>query len=405
MKWWRRDAAIFALVLVAIAAASRVFGAVLLGQLLPRLDFFDLTYLQVENEPGLADISSSWDGQWYRRIAAEGYPQEVPRDASGLSQQNALAFYPLYPLLVRGLMTVSGWKFSVAGIVVSLVASTLALVLLGFFLRKILSPVAAVLVVAILSTSPPAITFGMTYSEGLALLLLVVLLVALRKRQWWWVVSVLVLVGLSRPVGVPLVLVVAAAIFWRWRQQVQRGKPIAQWEWLGMLAAGFTSLLAGWIWPACTAAWTGQVDAYTDTMAAWRANHELIYFWPWWQNLSYVISPGVLVWLLPAGIIGFFVAVLGPWARGLGVELRVWSAAYGAYLLAVLDVWTSTWRYLLFFFPLIAVFIGAAWRQRDSRSLVSVRVQIALAVLWVAGNLWASTWWVQLVLVHGGYPI
>lgn len=43
---------------------------------------------------------SHWDGKWYVEIATLGY-----RYADD-GQQNSVAFYPLFPLLMRGLKTI-----------------------------------------------------------------------------------------------------------------------------------------------------------------------------------------------------------------------------------------------------------------------------------------------------------
>ena len=41
----------------------------------------------------------SWDVQWYRRVAFEGYPLELPIDANGDVKQNTWAFFPVFPAI------------------------------------------------------------------------------------------------------------------------------------------------------------------------------------------------------------------------------------------------------------------------------------------------------------------
>src|SRR4051812_41684628 len=52
-------------------------------------------------------VLTVWDGRWYLRIAVHGYPHTVPQGDSyagtGRQVQSAPAFFPLYPLLMRGL--------------------------------------------------------------------------------------------------------------------------------------------------------------------------------------------------------------------------------------------------------------------------------------------------------------
>jgi hypothetical protein len=63
--------------------------------------------------PGYVDYTGlMWDATWYRTIAEQGYPATLPVGADGLVQQNAWAFFPLFPMLVRGLMTLTGGSWA-----------------------------------------------------------------------------------------------------------------------------------------------------------------------------------------------------------------------------------------------------------------------------------------------------
>src|SRR6478735_4313827 len=44
--------------------------------------------------PGYLTAVTRWDGQWYWKIGAHGYPSELPTDASGNVEQNPWAFFP-----------------------------------------------------------------------------------------------------------------------------------------------------------------------------------------------------------------------------------------------------------------------------------------------------------------------
>ena len=66
---------------------------------------------------------ANWDGQWYVRIAADGYRRAYSE-----------AFFPLYPLLVRTVRPLAG-SYVVAGTVLSWVAIAVALWLLFLIVR------------------------------------------------------------------------------------------------------------------------------------------------------------------------------------------------------------------------------------------------------------------------------
>lgn len=75
--------------------------------------------------PELTRMIMAGDAWWYRRIAAHGYADAV-RDPA---QASKVAFFPLYPLLVRACGT-SG-DFALDGTLVSNASLFLALVILG----------------------------------------------------------------------------------------------------------------------------------------------------------------------------------------------------------------------------------------------------------------------------------
>ena len=49
-----------------------------------------------------------WDASWYREIAEVGYPAGLPRGYDGQVTQSAWAFFPLFPMLVRGVTELTG---------------------------------------------------------------------------------------------------------------------------------------------------------------------------------------------------------------------------------------------------------------------------------------------------------
>jgi len=69
-------------------------------------------------------LGRSWDSQWYVRIAEHGYGRTV-HQPSGLVF-NDLAFFPVYPLLVRAVRTVTGLTGGGAGLLISWTAAAVA---------------------------------------------------------------------------------------------------------------------------------------------------------------------------------------------------------------------------------------------------------------------------------------
>jgi len=342
-----------------------------------------------------------WDGRWYQTIVEQGYPSQLPT-IDGVVQQNQWAFYPMYPGLVWLLMYLTGGSFAVVGSLLSLVLGGVAVCLMAVLVRDKVGTVAAFCVVCVFAASPPSPVLQMTYTESLALVLLIGALLALQRRQWWLAALAALATGLARPVAVPLAVVALVALWLRWRDREE--DPIGRSEWVAMASTLVGCGVAGGIWPAIAWWVTGVPSAYTDTMGAWRSDGAVTYFQPWVANFDMLLGNGALaVLVLVILVAGFVVITVGPWADAMGPIMRTWLLAYGFYLLAVLDAWTSTYRYLLFMFPLLIVFVGAGWKQYSQRLLVGWRTAI-----WVGLGLGWQVWWcwTLLVLKHvSGDPI
>ena len=343
----------------------------------PHPDYFSMTVL--------------WDGTWYRRIAEHGYPSTLPTDANGALQQNEWAFYPLFPLLARGLMTITGLGFPVVGSTLALVLGVGAAAGMAVLLRDRVGPKVAFAAVCVYAASPPSPTLQVAYTESMAILLLCGFLLAL-SRERWLVASLLALcTGLARPIALPLGLVALVAVWLRWRRRHRT--PLDRGDYASMLAVLVSCAVAGLMWPAIVWWGTGSPSGYTDTMATWRSTGQVVPFKPWLGIGHYLFgSAGPIGLALIA--VAFVVVVVGPWARALGPLLRTWCLGYVLYLAAVLDPWTSVYRYLLELFPLAVVLIGGGWAP-DARHTERPRRHVTLraVVLVLLGLAW-QVWWI-----------
>jgi hypothetical protein len=126
------------------------------------------------------DAFARYDAGWYQNIASTGY-------VYGEGGRNNLAFFPLYPLLMRGIGTVLGSHkadFYFAGIVISWCAFASAMVVLYRLARIDLDERAAQRAVMYAAVFPFAYFFGVVYSESLFLLALVSAAYCLRTKHW-----------------------------------------------------------------------------------------------------------------------------------------------------------------------------------------------------------------------------
>lgn len=370
----------FSVVLLVVVSTRQVPMPVWTG---PHVDYLSMTVL--------------WDGSWYREIAQHGYPVPLPT-SGGQLQQNAWAFYPLFPLLARAVMRTTGAGFPVVGSTIALLSGVAAAGVMGVLLRRRVGERGALAAVAVWGSYAASPTLQIAYTEAPAILLLCLFLLALQHERWLLAAAPALLMGVTRPIAVPMLAVAAVALVLRWRSRLLR--PLSG----GEAARGLTLLvacaLAGLMWPAYAWARTGSPTAYTDTMATWRVGGRVRAFAPWLDMSRYaagdIFGWGVSPLVGPVGLallaIALLVVVLGPWAAALGAELRTWCLAYPLYLGAVLEPYTSLFRYLLPLFPLAVVAAGAGWRARSPRRL-PLRTG-----LWVAFGLVTQVWWVWSLL-------
>ncbi|NAZ77529.1 hypothetical protein GTQ99_19230 [Kineococcus sp. T13] len=372
----------------------RVLAVYLLARLFSAAVLAEVARFQPESDwtpagAGYGDMLGLWDATWYRRIAEEGYPDAVPLGEDGAPQQSALAFYPLAPLLTRPLLW-AGVPFGWAGALVSLVAGAAAAVGVRALVHRAVRAHRSEAVArrsawsaaVLFCVSPPSLVFQVPYTEGPALALLVAFLALLQRRRYLPAALVALLLGLTRPVAVPLSVVVVVHLALRARAGRRAGAQLSGREALRGLALLGASGAAGLLWPLATWLMTGRRDAYTATMGAWRSSGEVVWLRPWWGISQYVLGTVAGPVLLLLAVAGFAGWLLSRRAAALGAELRTWCLAYVGYLLLVLDPFTSLFRYLVFLFPLGAL---VAVRPRSAAVLRAwVVCSLALQVVWTA---------------------
>jgi hypothetical protein len=142
--------------------------------------FQDQRFTVFANPHPFWDAFARYDAGWYYNIASSGYMR-------GLGVPDKLAFFPLYPILMRGLGTALGSRredFYFAGIVISWLAFAGAMVMLYRLARLDLDERGARLAVLYAAVFPFAFFFGVVYSESLFFLALVTAAYALRTKQW-----------------------------------------------------------------------------------------------------------------------------------------------------------------------------------------------------------------------------
>jgi len=145
---------------------------------------------------GLLGVWQRWDACWYGKIATFGYDPGA----------NSAVFFPLFPLLIRLVSPLTGGSVALAGYLVTLVASIVALAgivrLVGGDLGRRVGRRTALY----LSIFPSAFFMIAPFTEATFLACAVVAILAARERRWGLAIFAGFFAGLARLQGAFLVL-------------------------------------------------------------------------------------------------------------------------------------------------------------------------------------------------------
>ncbi len=374
--WWGKVLLIF--------AASRVVTTVIM---LAFANVQGATYW-AGPKPDYVSFAAFWDSGWYYQIAASGYPTTLPLASDGTVAQNAWAFMPGFPAVLR-VFSWFGVPYQVSGVVVAVAFAAGATLLFYRLMAHVLPPETALFAVVLFCVGMTSPILQVGYAESMQLFFLFWLLLLLQRRRYYLMIPLIFAAAATRPSG----LAVAATLFFHliYRFVTRARDPFPTRERVAVIVTGLASAIFGVGWTIVAWIVTGSPSAYTDTELAWRTGwigaHPLVLFTPWFQGAQFwmtflgapdsALAGAVVVVLLVAG---FALFLLGPWTRRLGVDLRFWLAGYAVYLLAVFFPQSSTFRLLMPMAPALGAF--AIPRSKVYR-VGLVLLGIASQVLWI----------------------
>lgn len=331
-----------------IFATSRVYGAFLLAwgsESQPALTINSYA-MQVTDpipaSPGYWGVLANWDGQWYKSIAENGYPLDLPQ-VDGQVLRNEWAFYPLFPAAVRMLMLVTGLPFEVVAGVLNIAVAGLAVIMLYYLLRRLESQFLTVAAVAMLCFFPSAVVFQVAYTESLTLLVVVATLVSLQRRRYGLVMVAVLVLSLTRPIVLPMAAVVGIHWIVRWRRE--REDWVVRTYVVAVASTSFAALTFV-VWPLAIGLLTGEPDAYLLTQHAWRTDPQKSVLEA--SLLGRALTGEWRALIFAAGCVLLLgVIALGPRGSRWSVDMRSWVLVYPLYMLIAVQPTTSLYRYLL----------------------------------------------------------
>ena len=321
----------------------------------------------------LGEYVLAWDAQWYWKIAVDGYPTILPLTDAGDIAQNAWAFMPVFPFLslpLGGLL--GGW--GAGALVIAFVAGYLCCLVLRDLSKDRIGETAALWSVVFFAFAPLAVMFQVAYAETLFLLLILLGIRCLQRRRYGWLYAIVPIMAFTRPGVLAFALLIGLFGIWRWLSRSR--EPLRRSDVIHIVCLGALAVITGFTWQVIAAVTTGDWHAYLGTELSWRrlwvgdgggfvpfegwVQAARLWFPMWGLDASW----GIVALIF--GIVAVIVLLLcEPHVRRLGVETRLWSAAYLVYLLAVFFPQSSVFRLLLPLSPLWGAFAqpkSVLWR-------------------------------------------
>ncbi|MFF1635980.1 hypothetical protein [Leifsonia sp. NPDC058248] len=380
-RWW--------IVVLGVYAASRVFTTTVMLTLYIAATAGDWHFASSRVDPTFFTFSGSWDSSYYRQIAEHGYPH-LPTDNTGNVVQNPWAFLPLFPLIARGLMFVTGLGFYPAGVIVAVVFGAAATLVLYRLVASRVGQTSGLWAAIFFSFGPLSFVLQIAYAESLFFFLMFAALWAMMSRHYWWVIPLGVAAALTRPGELALPLALGIVFVVRVVRQRRSVEPFPWRERVAMIVAGAVTALAGFAWPLIASAVTGVADAYLQTELSWWTGFvgqvSFVPLTPWFL-FAWKFASVVGAVLVVCAIAAFAWLLSRPSIRALGTEVVAYSASYGLYLLAVFLPQESLFRLLMPLYPLAGA--PALTLDRRARLIVlfsGIALQpVALFLLWYLG--------------------
>jgi hypothetical protein len=164
-------------------------------------------HLRDEPRP-LDQVLRYWDGNWYLDAATGyDYPVVTP-DPLGTSD---IAFFPVFPMLIRAVAAATGWTPYTAGIIVTAVFGLTAIVSIWLLLNAVSDREMADRTAWLVAFFPGSIALTLIYSEGVMLTAAALCLLALARRQWVLAGMLGAVASAARPNGIAVAVACGVA--------------------------------------------------------------------------------------------------------------------------------------------------------------------------------------------------
>ena len=316
-----------------------------------------------------------WDGVWFLRAVHSGYPSHLPM-AHGHVLANPVAFFPLFPLLVRAGVAI-GLDAGVAALMLSALTGLGAVWAVGILARRLAGDKSASRAALLFAVFPGTFAFSFPYSEGIVITCVAFGLVALLDRQWW----LAGLLGALATASSPVALAFAVSCAWSAGTAVRRDRRFGALVAPLLAPLGFVAYMA-YLWHH-----TGELMAWRLTeRGGWHSYPSLAYpFQIAWRFISNPVGPTLTGQILVAGSVAAAIGVVLMVKERQPAPVFIYGLCAAGAAAISLPVGLRP-RFLMLAFPMVMA-AGTRYTGWTHRALVAVSVVLlALMTVLEAGS-------------------
>nr|WP_202539455.1 glycosyltransferase family 39 protein [Streptomyces sp. SID8379] len=301
-------------------------------------------------------LAADWDSKWYLGIADHGYTRTLGTQYDA----NNLAFFPLYPVLVKAVAAVTPGSRASVGLIVAVLCSFVAA--WGIFAvgDRLYGRRAGAYLTFLWACLPVGLVQWMGYTESLFTAFVAWSLYAVLTGRWVWAGTLAALAGLTRPTGVALAAAVSLTAVLSLRRhfswQVLAGGLLAPLGWCAYV--GWVGLRLG-RWDGYFAVqrlWHNQLDGGAETLRRMR------------EYLAYDSTPELFLVVVTLTLIAAAVLWLLSLLDRQPLPLLVFTGVLLVIVLGSGGVYFSRARFLLPAFPLLLPLALALARTTSPRA-------------------------------------
>jgi hypothetical protein len=310
-------------------------------------------------------LLASWDGLWYRRVAEHGYLLLPER-------QSNPAFFPLFPVLLRGVHAL-GLGYTAAGLIVANLMLLVALFAFHALTAELLGVAAARRATVYVSIFPLGYVFSMGYPESFVLAVMALAGLSALRGHWGGAALFAAAGALARPGGA-LVALPLLAVAWHRRRRMP---PLERGLALGSVLAPVAALVS---FPLYLAYALHNPWAWSEAETRWGRHFSPLGFVDAFRNVPTAFSHSAWV-ARDLGALAAYLLLIAL-ARRYGAP-RSWQLAGLA--IVALPAFSGSFNSIARFGLLAPpIFWGLAWLGRRRR--LDAAVKVASVVLLVAAT-------------------